>query len=93
MSKRCSEIRTAIFFRGQIRIVLKASSIEKGVRANSTSSDERVKTTLASEVGMLLAQRAKDKGLSRVVFDRAGYLYHGRVKALADGARQGGLDF
>jgi large subunit ribosomal protein L18 len=70
-----------------------ASSIEKDVRANSASSDERVKVTQAAEVGMLLARRAKDKGLSKVVFDRAGYLYHGRVKALADGAREGGLDF
>ena len=44
-------------------------------------------------VGKLLAQRAKDAGISAVAFDRGGYLYHGRVKALADGARAGGLNF
>jgi len=44
-------------------------------------------------VGKLLAQRAKDAGVAKVSFDRGGYLYHGRVKALADGARAGGLDF
>jgi len=47
----------------------------------------------AAKVGEILAQRAKAAGISRVVFDRGPYLYHGRVKALADGARQGGLDF
>ena len=47
----------------------------------------------AKAVGKLLAERAKEKGVKAVVFDRGGYLYHGRVKALADGAREGGLDF
>ena len=47
----------------------------------------------AKSVGKLLAQRAKEKGLSKVVFDRGGYLYHGRVKALADAAREAGLQF
>jgi large subunit ribosomal protein L18 len=47
----------------------------------------------AAEVGKLLAQNAKKAGLQRVVFDRGGYLFHGRVKALADAAREGGLDF
>jgi large subunit ribosomal protein L18 len=47
----------------------------------------------AAKVGELLAERAKAAGIGRVVFDRGPYLYHGRVKALADGARQGGLDF
>ncbi len=48
---------------------------------------------LAYKVGQLLAERAKAAGLQRVVFDRGGYIYHGRVAALADGARKGGLDF
>jgi large subunit ribosomal protein L18 len=47
----------------------------------------------AGEVGKLLAARAKEAGLARVVFDRGGYKYHGRVKSLADGAREGGLEF
>src|SRR3954462_8585132 len=51
------------------------------------------KSEQAGEVGKPLAQRAKEKGVGRVVFDRGGYLYHGRVKALADGAREGGLEF
>ncbi len=51
------------------------------------------KTEQAAEVGKLLAGNAKKAGIETVVFDRAGYLYHGRVKALADGAREGGLSF
>jgi len=51
------------------------------------------KTEQAKEVGKLLATRAKDAGVETCVFDRAGYLYHGRVKALAEGAREGGLQF
>ena len=47
----------------------------------------------AGEVGRLLAERAKGAGVERVVFDRGGYKYHGRVKSLADGAREGGLEF
>ncbi len=51
------------------------------------------KSEQAAEVGKLLAQNAKKAGVERAVFDRGGYLYHGRVKALADGAREGGLSF
>jgi len=51
------------------------------------------KTEQAGEVGKLLAQNAKQAGIEAVVFDRGGYLYHGRVKALADAAREGGLQF
>jgi large subunit ribosomal protein L18 len=58
----------------------------KGILGNA-----RVRQALA--VGLLLAQRAKAQGINRVVFDRGGYLYHGRVAALAAGARTGGLDF
>ena len=47
----------------------------------------------AAEVGKLIAERAKSAGVTRVVFDRAGYRYHGRVQAVADGARKGGLEF
>jgi len=51
------------------------------------------KTAIAGKVGGLLAERARAAGVERVVFDRAGYLYHGRVKALAEGARKAGLQF
>jgi large subunit ribosomal protein L18 len=51
------------------------------------------KTERASEVGKQVAEVAKERGITRVVFDRAGYKYHGRVKAVADGAREGGLEF
>ena len=51
------------------------------------------KSEQAAEVGKLLAKNAKAAGIDACVFDRAGYLYHGRVKALADGAREGGLNF
>ncbi|GGE20826.1 50S ribosomal protein L18 [Marinithermofilum abyssi] len=47
----------------------------------------------ARKVGELIAKRAQEKGIKQVVFDRGGYLYHGRIKALAEGAREGGLDF
>ena len=53
----------------------------------------RVKTAKAELVGFLIAKRALTKGINQVVFDRGGYKYHGRVKALADAARQGGLKF
>jgi large subunit ribosomal protein L18 len=54
---------------------------------------EGKKTEKSAEVGRRIAARAKDAGITRVVFDRAGYKYHGRVKAVADGAREGGLEF
>ncbi len=55
--------------------------------SNMTKVDE------AREVGKLVGRRAKERGVSKVVFDRGGWLYHGRVKSLADGAREGGLEF
>jgi large subunit ribosomal protein L18 len=58
-----------------------------------TKSFKGTKTDQAAEVGKLLAANAKKAGVESVVFDRGGYLYHGRVKALADGAREGGLRF
>jgi large subunit ribosomal protein L18 len=67
-----------------------ASSLDAGVRSSiKTGADKAA----AAAVGKLIAERAKAKGIERVVFDRGGYLFHGRVKALADGAREGGLLF
>ena len=67
-----------------------ASSLEKTMReAGNTGAD----IDAAKAVGKLLAERATQKGVKEVVFDRGGYLYHGRVKALADAAREGGLSF
>jgi large subunit ribosomal protein L18 len=66
-----------------------ASTNEPSVRTSLTGT----KTDRAKAVGTAIAERAKEKGISAVVFDRGGYLYHGRVKALADAARAAGLDF
>ncbi len=64
------------------------------VAASSLGNKEKMtKTEQASYVGKLIAQKAQDAGISKVVFDRNGYLYHGRVKQLADAAREGGLKF
>jgi len=67
--------------------LVSASSAAKSFKAEGTKSD------IARQVGSLLAKAAVEKGYASVVFDRSGYLYHGRVKALADGARDGGLKF
>lgn len=61
--------------------------------ASDLTMDSGKRGERASEVGKLLAQRAKEAGITQVVFDRAGFRYHGRVKAVADGAREGGLEF
>jgi large subunit ribosomal protein L18 len=66
-----------------------ASTNEPDMRGSSGSN----KTERARAVGKAIAERARAKGLSAVVFDRGGYQYHGRVKALADGAREAGLEF
>ncbi|HMK24029.1 MAG TPA: 50S ribosomal protein L18 [Terriglobales bacterium] len=69
----------------------------KTLVAASSAEGEGKKTggnvAAAKEVGKAIAERAKAKGISKVVFDRGGYIYHGRVKALADAAREGGLQF
>jgi large subunit ribosomal protein L18 len=74
----------------QGRTVAAASSLEKDMRSKlKTGAD----VAAAAEVGKLVAERAKAAGVERVVFDRGAYIYHGRVKALADAAREGGLEF
>ncbi len=67
-----------------------ASTLEKDVKGKlKTGAD----VAAAKEIGRLVAERAIQAGVKQVVFDRSGYLYHGRVKALADAAREGGLEF
>ena len=70
--------------------VAAASSIEKTTREGLKTG---ASVDAAKAVGKLIAQRAQEKGVKDVVFDRGGYLYHGRVKALAEAAREGGLNF
>jgi large subunit ribosomal protein L18 len=71
------------------RTVAAASSLEKDLKSTlKTGADKAA----ATAVGKLLAERAKKAGIDKVVFDRGGYRYHGRIKALADGAREGGLN-
>jgi large subunit ribosomal protein L18 len=70
------------------RTVASASTLEKDVRGTTGAT-----ITSAQDVGRRIAERAKAAGVTRVVFDRGGFLFHGRVKALADAAREGGLEF
>lgn len=65
-----------------------ASSVEKGVGLDSGGNIDAAKS-----IGKLIAERAKEKGINSVVFDRGGYIYHGRVKSLAEAAREAGLQF
>jgi large subunit ribosomal protein L18 len=68
--------------------LITASSVEKDVKDQPKFDNKRA---LAAHIGKLVAERALDKGIKQVVFDRNGFLYHGRVKALSDGARKAGL--
>jgi len=75
---------------GSGRTLAHASSLDEGLRKSSKTKSDR---TTATRVGKLVAERARAKGVAQVVFDRGGYIYHGKVKALADAAREGGLEF
>jgi large subunit ribosomal protein L18 len=70
------------------RTLVAASTLETGLRGS-----KQTKTEEAKVVGRLVAERARTAGIERVVFDRAGFRYHGRIKSLADAAREAGLDF
>lgn len=72
------------------RTLVCASTLDKEIRADAES---KTKTQKAGSVGTLLARRAQDRGIDQVIFDRGGYKYHGRVKALAEGVRESGLRF
>ena len=73
--------------------VVSAASVEKGKGIKGDKRPTGGNVSSAKEVGKLIAERAKEKGIKKVVFDRGGYLYHGRIKALADAAREAGLEF
>jgi large subunit ribosomal protein L18 len=70
------------------KVLASASTVEKELREGATGNVEA-----ATKVGALIAERAKSAGITKVAFDRAGFKYHGRVKALAEAAREGGLEF
>ena len=71
------------------RVLAQASTLDESLRTNGSTGN----ADAARGVGTLIADRAKGAGVTRVAFDRSGYKYHGRVKALADAAREGGLEF
>ncbi|MCL4267557.1 MAG: 50S ribosomal protein L18 [Anaerolineae bacterium] len=70
--------------------IVSASTVDKNLRTELEGKTKREQATL---VGKVVAERAQAAGVKQVVFDRGGYLYHGRIRALADGAREGGLEF
>lgn len=71
--------------------LVSASTVEKGLQSQLEGGKTKVEKSKI--IGRILAERAKGRKISKVVFDRNGFLYHGRVKALAEGARSGGLEF
>jgi len=102
ISKRKSERPRLSVFRSGRHIYAQVIDDRKGVTVAAASTLEKpmrdqlkngATAAAATEVGKLIAERAKSAGISAVAFDRGGYRYHGRVKALADAAREGGLDF
>jgi large subunit ribosomal protein L18 len=81
-------IYAQVFAPGGDAVLASASTLDGSLRSGATGNAEA-----AAAVGKLVAERAKAAGVSRVAFDRSGFKYHGRVKALADAAREGGLEF
>jgi large subunit ribosomal protein L18 len=81
-------IYAQVFAPGGDKVLASASTLDKDLRGGSTGN-----IGAAAEVGKLVAERARAAGVDKVAFDRSGYKYHGRVKALADAARENGLEF
>ena len=75
---------------GAGRTLAQASSLDPNLKKEAAAGSN---VANARRVGKLVAERAKEKGVARVVFDRGGYIYHGKVRALAEAAREGGLEF
>src|SRR4030088_1700290 len=87
--RSAQHIYAQVIDRTQGETLASASSLEKDMRGAKTGAN----IAAAKAVGKLVAERASAKGVKDVVFDRGGYIFHGRVKALAEAAREGGLDF
>lgn len=97
-SKGTAECPRLSVFRSNADIYAQLIDDLKGITLAAASSREqgiggKTKVEKSASVGKLVAERAKEKGIAKVTFDRGGYLYHGRIKSLADGAREGGLVF
>ncbi len=96
-----SDVPRLCVFRSNNHIYAQLIDDQKGVVISAASDKEikkdkgskKRKTELAFETGKLIAQKARERKIEKIIFDRAGYKYHGRVKALAEGARKGGLKF
>ena len=85
-----SHIYAQVIDGGSAKVLAAASTVEESVRKQATNGGNVKAATL---VGKLIAERAKAAGIETVAFDRSGFMYHGRVKALAEAAREGGLKF
>ena len=90
VNKTPRHIYAQVFTPDGAKVIACASSVEKQNRAQKF---ENGKIGVAAAIGKLVAERAKEKGISRVAFDRSGFKYHGRIKALAEAAREAGLEF
>ncbi len=98
---RLSVFRSAKHIYAQIvddisgKTLVSASTVDKALKVEAGDDEKKIgiKTLQAHAVGKLVAEKALEKEIKKVVFDRNGYIYHGRVKAVSDGARKAGLDF
>ncbi|MEM1214760.1 MAG: 50S ribosomal protein L18 [Bacteroidota bacterium] len=90
---RLSIFRSNRYIYAQLIDDVAGTTLAQASSHESAVAQEGNKTEQSTKVGSLLAERAKSAGVEQVIFDRGGYLYHGRVKALAEGAREGGLQF
>ena len=88
--KTANHIYAQVFAANGAEVIATASSLEKNLRTQDLGKG---KIVVAVKVGALVAERAKAKGILKVAFDRSGFKYHGRIKALADSAREHGLEF
>ena len=85
-----SHVHVQLVDDGARRTIAAASTLDPEIRSQARDAS---KSEASKIVGQLIAKRARERGIRQVVFDRGGYLYHGRVRAVAEGAREGGLEF